>query len=913
MLACCDRQVNKSLEYAGDNRKEIEKVLEHFRNDPNPLKYEAAKFLISNMPYHSSCTGKAGEQYDSAFLAMAKEPIQFRDSVFRQAAEGIDFSGAVTLPDIRSLNSSFLIKAIEDACEVWDNSPWHEDYDKSVFFDYVLPYRILNEQPSDWRTTIGREFPSLTANEIASKRGMTFEAEKVTPEATASVSTESASGGRMMVLDNPESAAVFTINSPLPSRKRIFLRYTATDRNPRVRILLNGHTAGVLNLDPTKSMRVFRDSREGVDVSLEAGDNKLTVAYDNGVTGLDYITVSAVEPFGNSDASDLSGCLYRIKNHFSDNYITFDTLRTSLLNEMRLFPAVSGDSCTMLRLAYRGVGCWSIMPFKKDSTDLCLEVKYCRTDEGAPMSQYHYLNGNHQKWAFLPCGKGFYRIMNKDSGLFLESVCDSTGNELIVQNQYAGRPSQKWVLERCGDNPHADALYTFGSSVAEALRVYDVTNRFEWFAFSGALPPRASSLCEAKTGNCRDEASFTVLLCRYLGIPAAVDFTPHWGNRSQSHSWSVIIKPDGKHTPFYMGCAPGDTVHYYHSYIKPKVLRHRFQLNRTIAADMRGEESIPKLFRNADFIDVTDEYYTTTDVTRDVPEALRDRKVAYICVFDNRNWVPVYYGCIRNGRVVFPSMGRNIVYMSAICSDGHMVPFGNPFLVTSGGDVVDITADSDKKQKMTLLKKYPFMGRQDHFNGRMSGGRFQGSNVPDFSTAKNLHTHEGLTDGNWYDIATGDDGEYRYVRYIGPAGSYCNVNEIEFYGSDGKKLSGEITGTDGEPGKTREKVFDGDILTGFHGVSPDGHWIGMRFARPQRICRIRYIPRNDGNCIEIGDEYELMYWHGNGWKSLGKQVATDNRLVYRNVPSGGLYVVRNLTKGHEERIFTYEDGKQVWW
>ena len=36
----------------------------------------------------------------------------------------------------------------------------------------------------------------------------------------------------------------------------------------------------------------------------------------------------------------------------------------------------------------------------------------------------------------------------------------------------------------------------------------------------------------------------------------------------------VLIKPDGSGTPFYMGCAPGDTAQYFHSYLKPKVFRH---------------------------------------------------------------------------------------------------------------------------------------------------------------------------------------------------------------------------------------------------------------------------------------------------------------------------------------------------
>ena len=49
------------------------------------------------------------------------------------------------------------------------------------------------------------------------------------------------------------------------------------------------------------------------------------------------------------------------------------------------------------------------------------------------------------------------------------------------------------------------------------------------------------------------------------------------------------------------------------------------------------------------------------------------------------------------------------------------------------------------------------------------------------------------------------------------------------------------------------------------------------------------------------------------WSLLGTQVATSNVLTFKNVPSGGLYVLRDKTKGHEQRIFTYEKGEQVWW
>lgn len=117
----------------------------------------------------------------------------------------------------------------------------------------------------------------------------------------------------------------------------------------------------------------------------------------------------------------------------------------------------------------------------------------------------------------------------------------------------------------------------------------------------------------------------------------------------------------------------------------------------------------------------------------------------------------------------------------------------------------------------------------------------------------------------------------------------------------------------GNPDGTKEKVFDGDLLTFFDAPLSFGAWVGMDFGRPVELERIIYTGRGDGNSIDIGDIYELFYWDSQGWVSLGRKNATNIRLTYRNVPGGGLYLLRDLTKGKNERIFTYENGRQVWW
>ena len=64
------------------------------------------------------------------------------------------------------------------------------------------------------------------------------------------------------------------------------------------------------------------------------------------------------------------------------------------------------------------------------------------------------------------------------------------------------------------------------------------------------------------------------------------------------------------------------------------------------------------------------------------------------------------------------------------------------------------------------------------------------------------------------------------------------------------------------------------------------------------------LPRSDGNGIYPGDDYELFYHDLDGWRSLGRRIATDYFLDYDNLPAGALYWLHNHTRGVEERPFT---------
>lgn len=65
--------------------------------------------------------------------------------------------------------------------------------------------------------------------------------------------------------------------------------------------------------------------------------------------------------------------------------------------------------------------------------------------------------------------------------------------------------------------------------------------------------------------------------------------------------------------------------------------------------------------------------------------------------------------------------------------------------------------------------------------------------------------------------------------------------------------------------------------------------------------------------LTVGLEYELFYMGNDDWVSLGAVTATGGPAVFDGVPAGALYWLVAEDSDREERIFTFEHGRQVWW
>ncbi len=424
---------------------------------------------------------------------------------------------------------------------------------------------------------------------------------------------------------------------------------------------------------------------------------------------------------------------------------------------------------------------------------------------------------------------------------------------------------------------------------------------------------RLSTRVNIPFGTCGDYTAIATAAFRSCGVPVTYDFTPQWPFRSMGHTWNALLANNGKMIPFGgTESNPGEP-HKLDDKMA-KVFRKTYTANPELNRLNEIEKYVPPTFRVPFIEDVTTEYMDCVDVEVEVDG--EDGRYVYLTVFDNHSWVPVDFARVKEGKARFKNVGKNIVYLPVRYEvDDEIIPTGAPFILTYEGKAERLITDTVRKQAVTLFRKYPVYPHAYTWAWRVVNGVFEAADNPEFKDAITIHKIKEWAVVGTEVVVPDSCRAYRYWRFWQPH-EYCNMAEIYFVErKTGDFVEGKIIGTDGSwdnNGNDKTKAFDRNLLT-FFDAPHHGAWVGMDFGKPIEVGKILYVGRGDGNTIEIGDMYELMYWDDNCWNSLGKQVAEDISLKYDNVPRGALLWLRDLTKGQEERIFTYENGKQVWW
>ena len=150
LLVSCspsNKRLDQALLFAGNNRGELEKVLAYYKDSGQ--KYDAARFLIENMPQYYAYRGK---EIDSAKTALAT--ADYTGMVRPELVErwGHPYLNSLEkIYDAHVITADFLIRNIDHAFAAWRERPWNKYLPFDDFCELILPYRVDNEPLEDWR------------------------------------------------------------------------------------------------------------------------------------------------------------------------------------------------------------------------------------------------------------------------------------------------------------------------------------------------------------------------------------------------------------------------------------------------------------------------------------------------------------------------------------------------------------------------------------------------------------------------------------------------------------------------------------------------------------------------------------------------------------------------------------------
>ena len=89
----------------------------------------------------------------------------------------------------------------------------------------------------------------------------------------------------------------------------------------------------------------------------------------------------------------------------------------------------------------------------------------------------------------------------------------------------------------------------------------------------------------------------------------------------------------------------------------------------------------------------------------------------------------------------------------------------------------------------------------------------------------------------------------------------------------------------------------------------------LRMLQPDTISTLSYISifsPVEGDDMKERDVYELLYWDGENWKTLGMQKARGQIMPFKT-PNQALFTLENVTKNRKDsKIFYIKDGEQKW-
>jgi len=161
LYACKNKQtippdVIEVINTAGANKHELLGVIEHFRS--SPLKLKAAYYLIKNLKNQYHYEGNGINEQKTLFNttdSLLHNGQVITNTLWDSITINSQFTNLTSAPvhvvwDKDVISSQFLIKNIDGAFISWQY-PWARSMSFEQFCEYILPYKILDEDMDNWR------------------------------------------------------------------------------------------------------------------------------------------------------------------------------------------------------------------------------------------------------------------------------------------------------------------------------------------------------------------------------------------------------------------------------------------------------------------------------------------------------------------------------------------------------------------------------------------------------------------------------------------------------------------------------------------------------------------------------------------------------------------------------------------
>ncbi len=407
--------------------------------------------------------------------------------------------------------------------------------------------------------------------------------------------------------------------------------------------------------------------------------------------------------------------------------------------------------------------------------------------------------------------------------------------------------------------------------------------------------------------NCDQRCILLTSVLRAFAIPAVIDNVPCWADYSTvGHAWVSFVLGHGETYTIY----EDEEIPRRHN----KIDASTFQGGSELASfkcpyKVKTEKSVAKIYRTlfSGEKDVSMEYALDGELS--IPCESSD--TVMLCTFlTGRNWTPIAKSQPENGVVQFQHLGKGVVYLPAIEKEKRLVPLSTPILLDESNKQHPFSVASHDTCTISIDRKYPLCSYMPVQWQKLIGSVIEGSNTKTFDSADTLAIIAEMPYART-EISIRNLQHYRCIRFRTPGKEIASLSELTFYDAHGNGILNKYI-SEGIDTLRLPHLYDNDKETKIKALKP-GYWIGVDMGgTPKEDIIVSFSPVSDGNDIQQGHQYEL-YGFDKSWHLLGKTYAQNvDKLVFHGVPYGMLLLLKDRTKGKEERIFEYRDGVQIW-